>query len=126
MRSIRTRTLFLVLGVLTLSLSMISYKSYRDALHEIEELFDAQLAQSARLLAGLVGREMAEREREGVQVMLEQSAAGAQVTPACSGLRVPAPNWMSRPEPSSSSRFSIAVFKSAGLAKGPPKVFAGM
>ncbi len=47
MRSIRARTLLLVLGLLSLSMSAISYKSYRDAQHEIEELFDAQLAQSA-------------------------------------------------------------------------------
>ncbi|TBW01851.1 two-component sensor histidine kinase [Azotobacter chroococcum] len=75
MRSIRARTLFLVLGVLTLSLSLISYKSYRDAQHEIEELFDAQLAQTARLLAGLVGREMLERERGEVQAMLDEALA---------------------------------------------------
>ncbi|GAB3485578.1 ATP-binding protein [Azotobacter salinestris] len=75
MRSIRARTLYLVLGVLTLSLSLISYRSYRDAQHEVEELFDAQLAQTARLLAGLVGREMAERERGVVQTMLDEALA---------------------------------------------------
>ncbi|MGV6477407.1 ATP-binding protein [Azotobacter vinelandii] len=75
MRSIRARTLFLVLAVLAFTLSLISYKSYRDAQHEIEELFDAQLAQTARLLAGLVGREMLEREREEVQAMLDEALA---------------------------------------------------
>ena len=49
-RSIRNRTLVLVLGILLLSLSLISWRSYRDARHEIEELFDTQLAQSARLV----------------------------------------------------------------------------
>lgn len=54
--SIRTRTLVLVLGVLALSLSLISWRSYRDAQHEIEELFDAYLAHASRLLEGMVGR----------------------------------------------------------------------
>lgn len=57
-RSIRQRTLALLLGTLLVSLSLISWRSYRDARHEIEELFDAQLAQSARLVQGLVMREM--------------------------------------------------------------------
>ncbi len=73
MRSIRGRTLALVLGVLGVSLSLLTYKSYRDARHEIEELFDAQLAQSARLLAGLVGRKIAEHDRETVQGMLDEA-----------------------------------------------------
>ena len=45
-RSIRSRTLALVVGTLVLSLSLISWQSYRDARHETEELFDAQLAHS--------------------------------------------------------------------------------
>lgn len=70
MRSIRARTLLLVLGLLSLSMSAISYKSYRDAQHEIEELFDAQLAQSARLLQGMLGRKMPEGERHALQSAL--------------------------------------------------------
>ncbi len=52
--SIRTRTLVLVLGTLALGLTLVAQQSYRDARHEIEELFDAQLAQSARLLQGML------------------------------------------------------------------------
>ncbi len=59
MRSIRCRTLLLVLGLLAVALSAISYVSYRDARHEIEELFDAELAQQARLLAGMIPADMA-------------------------------------------------------------------
>jgi len=73
MQSIRARTLVLVLGVLTLSLTLITYKSYRDAQHEVAELFDAQLAQTARILAGLVGHEMDDLQREEVQSMLDQA-----------------------------------------------------
>ncbi|MBK3868485.1 two-component sensor histidine kinase [Pseudomonas stutzeri] len=70
-RSIRNRTLVLVLGILLLSLSLISWRSYRDARHEIEELFDAQLAHSARLVQGLVMREMDPQAREALQQALD-------------------------------------------------------
>ena len=70
-RSIRNRTLVLVLGILLLSLSLISWRSYRDARHEIEELFDAQLAQSARLVQGLVMRQMEPSARHALQSALD-------------------------------------------------------
>jgi len=70
-RSIRNRTLVLVLGILLLSLSLISWRSYRDPRHEIEELFDAQLAHSARLVQGLVMREMDPQAREALQQALD-------------------------------------------------------
>lgn len=73
MLSIRARTLLLVLGLLSLSMTLISYKSYRDAQHEIEELFDAQLAQTARLLAGMVGRDMPQSDRQALQSALDQA-----------------------------------------------------
>ncbi|MBB3104869.1 ATP-binding protein [Azomonas macrocytogenes] len=73
MWSLRSRVLALVLGLLTLSLPLISYKSYRDARHETEELFDAQLAQSARLLEGLVGHNMSEESLGQVQIALDKA-----------------------------------------------------
>ena len=72
MLSIRARTLLLVLGLLSLSMTLISYKSYRDAQHEIEELFDAQLVQTARLLAGMVGRDMPTTDLQALQDALDQ------------------------------------------------------
>src|SRR3990167_9041454 len=78
MRSIRARTLLLVLGLLSLSMSAISYKSYRYAQHEIEELFDAQLAQSARLLQGMLGRAMPVAERQALQQALDQALQARQ------------------------------------------------
>ncbi len=53
-RSIRRRTVLLVLMILTLIMSAIAVISHRDATHEIEEIFDARLAQSARILQALV------------------------------------------------------------------------
>ena len=73
MRSIRARTLLLVLGLLGVTTSLIAYKSYRDAQHEIEELFDAQLAQTARLLEGMVSRDMPPAARRAIQDALDQA-----------------------------------------------------
>lgn len=70
-RSIRQRTLALLLGTLLVSLSLISWQSYRDARHETEELFDAQLAQSARLVQGLMARDMDQQTRRALQQALD-------------------------------------------------------
>lgn len=75
MRSIRRRVLLLVLGLLSVGLSVIALISYRDAQHEIEELFDAQLAQYARLLAGVVGRDMPAEARSALQAALDAAFA---------------------------------------------------
>lgn len=76
MRSIRSRTLVLVLGLLAVALSVISYVSYRDARHEIEELFDAVLAQQARLLAGMIPADMAPDARLALQQALDGAVVG--------------------------------------------------
>lgn len=73
LRSIRTRTLVIVLGMLSVSMTLISYKSYRDANHEIEELFDAQLAQSARLLQGMIGQDVAPQAQHRLQAALDEA-----------------------------------------------------
>lgn len=78
MKSIRSRTLLLVLGVLGLSLSLISYRSYRDAQHEVEELFDARLAQSARLLAGLIDADLPDSRRALLQDALDAALVQAR------------------------------------------------
>lgn len=48
--SIRTRLLVLLLAAIAALWGLTAARSYHDALHEMDELFDAQLAQSARLL----------------------------------------------------------------------------
>ncbi len=52
MTSLRHRTLWLVMGLLLLGTLLITYLNYRDSSHEVEEIYDAQLAQNARLLLG--------------------------------------------------------------------------
>ncbi len=53
MRSIRRQVLVWVLGLLVLALLIMMYISYQRALHEIEEIFDAELAQTAKLVGKL-------------------------------------------------------------------------
>ena len=76
MNSVRRRILLLVLGLLGLTLSFISYWSYSDARHEVEEVFDAELLQTARLVAGLIGRDMGLDERMALQATLDEAIGG--------------------------------------------------
>lgn len=50
LRSLRRRLLFLLMGTISISAILSSLFSYHTALHEIQELFDAQLAQEARII----------------------------------------------------------------------------
>jgi len=69
--SIRSRILLLVMSVLALSLAVLAVWSYRDGEHEVEEVFDAQLAQSARLLAGIASLDVGAEGRLPVQSSLD-------------------------------------------------------
>ena len=79
MGSIRGRTLILVILLLTVSTSLLTYKSFRDARHEIEELFDARLAQSARLLEGMLHGNESEATRQAMQLAMDQAAETSDV-----------------------------------------------
>ncbi|WFM73320.1 ATP-binding protein [Halomonas sp. CKK8] len=78
MMSIRRRTLGVVLLVFGLSMLVIGLTSYRDATHEVEELFDANLAQNARLLEGLMRAPLAAEQREALLASLEASLQRAE------------------------------------------------
>ncbi|WP_028695954.1 sensor histidine kinase [Pseudomonas cremoricolorata] len=54
MSSIRRRTLTLIIGLLLGGLLIISLLNLHDSRHEIAEVYDAQLAQNARLLQGVM------------------------------------------------------------------------
>ena len=71
MRSIRTRVLIRALGALAVALTLLSLKGFLDAKHETEELFDAQLARSARLIAGMLAQPMPAEGRSAVQAALD-------------------------------------------------------
>ncbi len=58
--SIRSRLLVSILGITLLVWLLTAISSYWESRHEVEELFDAQLAQSARTLLALSSHELAE------------------------------------------------------------------
>lgn len=62
MTSIRRRTLTLILGLLFVGLLIITVFNLHDSNHEIAEVYDAQLAQNARLLQGVMRMPMASKE----------------------------------------------------------------
>jgi len=76
--SIRRRTLGLVLLVFGVSMLAIGLFSYRYAAHEIEELYDASLAQNARLLEGLVQAPLPEGQRDALLASLESALQRAE------------------------------------------------
>ncbi|MDN3222498.1 sensor histidine kinase [Pseudomonas nunensis] len=63
MNSIRRRTLTLIIGLLLAGLAVISVLNLHDSNHEIAEVYDAQLAQNARLLQGVMRMPLASKER---------------------------------------------------------------
>jgi len=62
--SLRARLLLLLLSATLLLWGMAAVMSYEEAHHEIDELYDAQLARSARILLSQVGQEADEVEIE--------------------------------------------------------------
>lgn len=64
MTSLRNRTLRLVLALLILGTLTISIYNFHDSSHEITEIYDAQLAQSARLLQGVVQMPLPDEQRQ--------------------------------------------------------------
>ncbi|MFC5698033.1 ATP-binding protein [Pseudomonas sp. GCM10022186] len=66
MTSLRRRTLWLVMVLLLMGTLLIVYLNYRDSSHEVEEIYDAQLAQNARLLLGVMHMPLASSERDAL------------------------------------------------------------
>lgn len=60
MTSLRRRLLVILLALFAAAWVVLAAFSYRNARHEIEELFDAELAQSARVLLALTQHELEE------------------------------------------------------------------
>ena len=63
MSSIRRRTLTLIIGLLFTGLLVISVLNLHDSNHEIAEVYDAQLAQNARLLQGVMSMPLASNDQ---------------------------------------------------------------
>jgi two-component system, OmpR family, sensor histidine kinase QseC len=80
MTSIRRRTLGLVLLVFGISMLAIGLVSYRYASHELEELYDASLAQNARLMEGLIQAPLPADQREVMLASLENALLRAETS----------------------------------------------
>ncbi|MFB9868496.1 ATP-binding protein [Vreelandella sulfidaeris] len=78
MTSIRQRTLGLALCVFSASILVIGLASYRYAAHEIEALYDASLAQNARLLEGVLQAPLPEADRKVLLDSLESTLQRAR------------------------------------------------
>lgn len=63
MTSLRQRTLWRVVALLIVGTSLLAYYNYRDSSHEIAEVYDAHLAQNARLLQGVMSLPLANPDR---------------------------------------------------------------
>ncbi|MCW8906208.1 MAG: ATP-binding protein [Sedimenticola sp.] len=62
--SIKRRLLLTLVGLISLTWLTLFFLVHRDATHELEEIYDASLAQNARILFGLLQREISEGEVE--------------------------------------------------------------
>ena len=76
MKSIRRRLIIIILGLVTLVGSITILLSYKDARHEVGELFDAQLTQSAKVLDALVlnqlnNPEVSKQEIQAIQNIID-------------------------------------------------------
>ena len=71
--SIRRRLLFTLLFAISLVSGLTLLLSYYDAQHEVQELFDAQLAQSARVLQVLLLPELLQHNPQRAQSLLHLS-----------------------------------------------------
>lgn len=82
MTSIRRRLLAILLGSFAAGWLVLSVLAYFSARHEIEQLFDAQLAQAARVLLGLtlheIEEESAKAEGQQLPVVIDAALSGHQ------------------------------------------------
>jgi two-component system sensor histidine kinase QseC len=77
MTSIRRRTLTLIIGLMLAGLAVISVLNLHDSNHEIAEVYDAQLAQNARLLQGVMRMPMASKEHADLYQAFNQALSEA-------------------------------------------------
>ena len=64
--SIRKRLFIMLLALIGTVWIGVTWQVYVDTQHEVEELFDANLAQNAKVLFALIGHEMAEYKEENI------------------------------------------------------------
>lgn len=70
MKSIRVRLLVSILGVYTVAFTLVGIIAYRETSHEIEEVFDAELAQIARMINQLA---LANIDSNGAEISIPET-----------------------------------------------------
>ncbi|MEB0045929.1 MULTISPECIES: ATP-binding protein [unclassified Pseudomonas] len=78
MSSIRRRTLTLIIGLMLTGLAVISVFNLHDSNHEIAEVYDAQLAQNARLLQGVMRMPLAGNEHANLYQAFNEALGEAE------------------------------------------------
>jgi two-component system sensor histidine kinase QseC len=78
LKSIRQRTLALILGLVSLALIGLTLTNLHDSNHEIAEVYDAQLAQHARLLQGVMNMPMAQADHAQLYRAFNQALGNAR------------------------------------------------
>ena len=78
MTSIRRRTLTLIIGLMLAGLAVISVLNLHDSNHEIAEVYDAQLAENARLLQGVMRMPMASKDHADLYRAFNQALSEAE------------------------------------------------
>jgi two-component system sensor histidine kinase QseC len=76
--SIRRRTLTLIIGLMLAGLGVISALNLYDSQHEIAEVYDAQLAQNARLLQGVLRMPLASKEHSALYQAFNKALGEAE------------------------------------------------
>lgn len=120
--SIRQRLLFGLLTLMIILCSITLLKNYFDTRHEIQELFDAELAQAARVLLELSGHELYEQlaynaqheegtaENEPTQIHKYQQEIDFQIWTANGRLAVRSDKAPNTPFTSIDEQFSDRIF----------------
>ena len=78
MTSIRRRTLTLIIGLMLTGLAVISVLNLYDSNHEIAEVYDAQLAQNARMLQGVMRMPLASKQHAELYQAFNQALSEAE------------------------------------------------
>ena len=76
MNSLRAKLLLLLLAIISAAWMVTAGFIYFDAHHEIDELFDAQLAQSAQVLLAQAGHDLKDAREDDDGIATEIAGAG--------------------------------------------------
>ncbi|WP_194790480.1 ATP-binding protein [Pseudomonas sp. UFMG81] len=77
MSSLRQRTLWRVMLLLLVGTSLLTLYNYHDSSHEIDEIYDAHLAQNARLLQGVMSMPMDDSDRHALYLAFNEALSHA-------------------------------------------------